>query len=76
MSAAVGDDPESVDRRSVRAADTEGDAGGNAEASNFNGPRGKKNDMGMEDEEPRPSRLKRIWAKLDLDLGTLLMMFK
>lgn len=72
MSAAVGDEPGLTDSRNVRAADTErdagGDAGGDAEASNSNGTK--------DEEKPRPPILKRIWAKLDLDLGTLMMMFK
>lgn len=68
MSAAVGDEPELIDSRNVRAADTERDAGGDAEASNSNGTK--------DEEKPRPSKLKRIWAKIDLDLGTLMMMFK
>lgn len=77
MSAAVGDEPELIDSRNVRAVDTERDTGGDAETSNSNGPKGKQVEMGTKDEEkPRPSKLKRIWAKLDLDLGTLMMMFK
>ena len=68
MSAAVGDEPGLTDSRNVRAADTERDAGGDAEASNSNGTK--------DEEKPRPPILKRIWAKLDLDLGTLMMMFK
>ncbi|OBT64942.1 hypothetical protein VE03_05687 [Pseudogymnoascus sp. 23342-1-I1] len=65
---AVGDDPESIDSRNARAADTERDAGEDAGASNSNGAK--------DEEKPRPSVPKRIWAKLDLDLGTLMMMFK
>lgn len=68
MLAAVGDELELIDSRNVRAADTERDAGGDAEASNSNGTN--------DEETPRPSKLKRIWAKIDLDLGTLMMMFK
>lgn len=29
-----------------------------------------------EDEAKKPSKLKAMWAKLDLDMGTLMMMFK
>jgi hypothetical protein len=77
MSAAVEDEPELINSRNVTAADTERDAG-DAQESNSNGLKGKQVEMGTKDEEekPRPSKLKRIWAKLDLDLGTLMMMFK
>ncbi|KFX90595.1 hypothetical protein V490_06378 [Pseudogymnoascus sp. VKM F-3557] len=72
MSAAVGDEPELINSRNVRAADTERETGGDAEASNSNVP-----EQGTQDEEkPRESKLKKIWAKLGLDLGTVMMMFK
>lgn len=73
MSAAVGDDePGLINSRNVRAADTEREAGQNeAEASNSNGPDGTE-----DEDKPRESKLKKIWAKLDLDLGTVMMMFK
>ncbi|KFY44062.1 hypothetical protein V494_01656 [Pseudogymnoascus sp. VKM F-4513 (FW-928)] len=61
--------------------DAVGDAGGNVGteptgASNSRDPEAEKADMSTEDENPKPSKLKRLWTKLDLDPGTLMMMFK
>lgn len=71
MSAAVGDEPGLINSRNVRAADTEREAGGDAEASNSIGAQGAQ-----DEEKPKESKLKKIWAKLGLDLGTVMMMFK
>ncbi|ELR07383.1 hypothetical protein VC83_06608 [Pseudogymnoascus destructans] len=83
MSAAVEDRPELMDNREMPAADAERDTedarngvGDNpAEASKPKDAKAEKD--GTEDEEePKPSKLKRIWTKIDLNLGTLKMMFK
>lgn len=86
MSAAVEDKPELIGSRRAPAVDAEQDAGEDAandvrdhptEASSSADPKGKNVNIGTEGEEkPKPSKLKRIWKKIDLDLGTLLMMFK
>ncbi len=31
---------------------------------------------GAEEEKPKPSKIKELWGKLGLDIGTVLMMFK
>ncbi len=77
MSTAVEDEPELIDSRRVSAEDAEKGVEEDAGPSNSNDLKAKNVDMGRKDEEkPKPSKLKRIWAKLDLDLGTLMMMFK
>ncbi|KFY72534.1 hypothetical protein V499_07347 [Pseudogymnoascus sp. VKM F-103] len=83
MSAAVEDRPEPVDNRELPAEDAEKDTedGQNdvrdkpAEASKSKDAKAE-NDGTKDEEEPKPSKLKRIWAKIDLDIGTLMMMFK
>lgn len=83
MSAAVEDRPEPVDNRELPAEDAEKDTedGQNdvrdkpAEASKSKDAKAE-NDGTKDEEEPKPSKLKRIWAKADLDIGTLMMMFK
>ncbi|OBT82678.1 hypothetical protein VE02_09333 [Pseudogymnoascus sp. 03VT05] len=85
MSGAVGDRPEPVDTRETQAEDAEkdtedaqNDVGDKPpEASKSKDAEAEETVLGTKDEdEPKPSKIKRIWAKLDLDLGTLMMMFK
>lgn len=86
MSAAVEDKPELIGSRRAPAGDAEQDTGEDVvsdvrgqptEASSSQDPKGKNVNIGTEGEEkPKPSKLKRIWETIDLDLGTLLMMFK
>ncbi|OBT57952.1 hypothetical protein VE04_03041 [Pseudogymnoascus sp. 24MN13] len=83
MSASVEDRPEPVDNREPPAEDAEkdtedaqNDVGDKpAEASKSKDAKAEK-DGTKDEEEPKPSKLKRIWAKIDLDIGTLMMMFK
>lgn len=81
MSAAVEYRLEPVGTRELPAEDAEKDTEGGdvgdkpAEASKSKDAKAKK-DGTKDEEEPKPSKLKRIWAKIDLDIGTLMMMFK
>lgn len=84
MSATVEDKPELIgSRRAPVDAEQDGEDVVNdvrdrpTEASSSQGPKGKNVNIGTEGEEkPKPSKIKRIWERIDLDLGTLLMMFK
>lgn len=86
MSPAVEDEPEGIGKREVRVQDAEEDVGkdvgdkpAEVSSSRSNGPEVKKIETGKKEEEeekPKPSKIKGMWAKLDLDLGTLMMMFK
>lgn len=85
MSAAVEDSPELLDNRELPVEDAEkdtedaeNDVGDRpVEASKSKGVKAEKAVIGAKDEEEaKPSKLKRIWAKIDLDIGTLMMMFK
>lgn len=84
MSAAVEDRPELLDNREMPAEDAEkdtedaqNDVDKPAKASKSKDTKAEKAVIGTKDEdEPKPSKFKRIWAKIDLDIGTLMMMFK
>jgi hypothetical protein len=47
-----------------------------AETSSNHGPKAEKVETGQKEEEKKASKLKEVWGKLGLDMGTILMMFK
>lgn len=46
------------------------------ELSNSNGAKAEKVPTAAEEEKPNPSKVKELWGKLGLDVGTVMMMFK
>ena len=62
--------------------DTEGEhvEGNHAEPTSSNGSKVEKaqtaKETAKEEEKSKPSRIKEIWGKFGLDIGTVMMMFK
>jgi hypothetical protein len=82
MADAVDVEPEFTDNRKARAQDPTDDDVKDVEEkltepTNFNGSKVEKIEtVKIEEEKPKPSRIKELWGKIGLDVGTLLMMFK
>jgi len=81
MAGDVGAEPEVAERRKPRDPETGGSTAQSgderiAETSSNHGPKAEKAETGPKEEENKASKLKKAWAKLGLDMGTVLMMFK
>lgn len=81
MAGDVGAEPEVTVRRKPRDPETGGSTAQSgderiAETSSNHGPKAEKAETGPKEEEKKASKLKKAWAKLGLDMGTVLMMFK
>lgn len=73
--------PESTDNRKARQSDPEDNVIKDAEEmytepANPNGSTVEKAQTAREEEKPKPSKLKELWGRLGLDIGTIMMMFK
>jgi hypothetical protein len=58
------------------AKDGDGKVGEEASVQGSNAERVQSREKKEKDDEKKPSKLKEMWGKLELDMGTVMMMFK